>query len=172
MMKHQLFILPLVLLLFTACKKDSLEEEQPEEEQFETYGYEVECSRCDISYIDENKKTITVKGRSGKFVVDFNLKVYHNLELSIVLPSANTNAAKAMITKNGYPIKSHQSYSSFKLTPDGGSGITVPSNPSTNPSNPSGPSTQPTSCKCGARTKSGGSCQRKVAGCGRCWQHS
>jgi len=162
MMKHQLFILPLVLLLFTACKKDSLEEGQLEEEQFETYGYEVECSRCDISYIDENKKTITVKERSGKFVVDFNLKVYHNLELSIVLPSVNTSAAKAMITKNGYPIKSHQSRSSFRLTAEGSSGNAGPSNPST----------QPTSCKCGARTKGGGSCQRKVAGCGRCWQHN
>lgn len=171
-MRHQLFILPLLILAFTACKKNKEEEPKLEEEQYETYGYEVECSRCDISYIDENKKAVNLYAQSGKVVVDFNLTIYHKLELSVVLPAGNNKAAKAMITKNGSPIKSYQSNSSFKLTPDGGSGITVPSNPSTNPSNPSGPSTQPSSCKCGARTKNGGSCQRKVVGCGRCWQHS
>lgn len=41
--------------------------------------------------------------------------------------------------------------------------------PITNPTTPTTP--KPTSSTCGARTKDGTPCKRKVSGGGRCWQH-
>jgi len=165
-MKTIITIFSVLFFLLLSCKKDNPEEQLPGDD-FDTYGYEVDCESCTILFVDDKKSTQSVFNKSGKIVIDFNLTVYHELEVTVTLNSNNVKLAKAAIIKNGQPIKTYQSYSSFKLTSTGGSST---GNPGSNPSSPSTPS-NPTSTVCGAKNKTGGYCKRKVAGGGRCWQH-
>lgn len=158
----------LVILLFS-CNKHTPEEQAPND-KYDTYGYQIECEACTIVFIDEKKETKSIYNPSGKVVIDFNLAIYHELEVSVTLNSNNVKLAKAAILKNGKPIKSYQSLNSFKLNTNGGAPIANPRPNPTTPSNPSTPST-PSSSVCGAKNKTGGYCKRKVVGGGRCWQH-
>lgn len=173
MTKPILILAPLFMAIFFSCTKEQPEAPLPEEEKVDTYGYEVTCESCNISFVDETQSTKSVFNQSGKVTIDFKLAIYHELEVNVTLGTNNVKLAKAAILKNGEPIQSYQSYSSFRLTPSGGTSTANPGSSPSTPNNPSSPSTptNPSSSLCGAPTKSGGYCKRKVSGGGRCWQH-
>lgn len=156
------FVLSLLLL---SCKKESPKVDDKEDE-FDTYGYEIDCEDCNISYVNEVKEIKTLYNNKGKITIDFNLSIFHELEVVIKVNVVSAKQVKAAIIKNGVSIKEYQSSNSFTLNYTAGSSP-IPSNP-TKPSNPNPPSQSTT---CGAKNKTGGYCQRKVSGGGRCWQH-
>lgn len=164
MKKSLLFLLSFAVLL--SCQKEKEILIDNEDEEFDTYGYVVDCLDCDIKYVNEKNSIDEVKGNKGKFVVDFNLTIVHKLEVSVSF--TNSQFVKAEITKNGQAISEYSSFQNFSLTNTGGSN--TGSNPS-NPAKPSTPSNPTTSSVCGAKNKTGGYCKRKVVGGGRCWQH-
>lgn len=133
--------------LFIGCKKEYSEDE--------TYGYEAECQQCDINYVDDLGTTIYVNGHKGVWKKDFPRSVFSEMRVTVTARQSSANAVSAYIVKNGKRLVSQWGNSSVTAR------HTVVYTGSS----------KPISSICGAPTKKGGACQRKVSGGGRCWQH-
>ncbi len=147
-MKHILTGLLLVTLFF-GCKKDSSEEN--------IYGYEVECDHCDISYLDVNQRQVQVRGQRSNWRIEFPSVSIIDLEIVATSLSSSNSMMVVHILENRSKVASRS-----------GSGNVTTSYKSSS----SGSNSGVTSSICGAPTKKGGRCQRKVSGGGRCWQHN
>ncbi|WP_346083823.1 hypothetical protein [Sphingobacterium ginsenosidimutans] len=139
-----LFLIP---FLSIACKKAESEDN--------TYGYETECDQCDINYVDDLGTTFYVNGHKGAWKKDFPRSVFTEMRVTVTARQSSSNTVSAHITKNGRRLVSQSGNSSITVR------HTVKSSGSS----------KPVSSICGAPTQKGGSCQRKVSGGGRCWQH-
>jgi len=145
-MKRYLLIL-FLSFLFIGCKKEDSEND--------IYGYETECEECDINYLDDLGATIYVNGHKGTWKKEFPRSVFLEMRITVTAKRSASNNVAAHITKNGKRLVSQTGHSNVTakhtVTDSGGS--------------------KPVSGTCGAPTKKGGPCQRKVSGGGRCWQH-
>lgn len=141
-------LLFLLSFLFMACKKA--------ESENDTYGYETECDDCDINYVDDLGATIYINGHKGTWKKEFPRSIFSEMRVTVTArPSTSNKNVSAHIVKNGRRLISQSGSSSITAR------HTVVSSGSS----------KPISSICGAPTQKGGSCQRKVSGGGRCWQH-
>ncbi|MBE8712696.1 hypothetical protein C4F49_03245 [Sphingobacterium sp. KB22] len=139
----------ILVLLVAGCGK--------EQQDDEIYGYEVECNHCTISYLDASQRYVTIHDQRNHWKIEFHNMVIYDLHVTANTSSASGGIIKVHILKNGSRIMSRSDNSSVTTS------YNAPS---------SGSSKQhSTSTLCGAPTQKGGSCQRKVSGGGRCWQH-
>lgn len=142
-------LLPVLLVsfLFIGCKK--------EDSQDETYGYQAECEYCDINYVDDLGESLYVEGHKGTWKKDFPRSIFSEMRITVTTLQSNSKSMSAHIVRNGKRLVSQSGNSSVTANHivynSGGS--------------------KPISSLCGAPTQKGGSCQRKVSGGGRCWQH-
>ncbi|MFD2969930.1 hypothetical protein [Sphingobacterium bambusae] len=147
-MKQLLFISLIALFSTLSCaKSDSMEED--------VYSYEVSCEHCDISYLDDTRFTMSVKGHRGSWKKEFKNAFFLELEITVRSLNATSSNMTVHILKNGKQVASqsgNQVATAYHVVHDSGS-------------------TKPSSTVCGAPTQKGGACQRKVSGGGRCWQH-
>lgn len=161
------------LLTLNACSKN---QEAIIEQPMDEFSYEVECSSCEITYIDKSNSTKTVKHTEGKWEYVFDQKISFELKLSIKTLLASKQSINAYILKNKETVYGDVGYNQTDITYDTqrdlGYGVygAYKNTDSGNGGN-NGGSTKPTSSVCGAKNKSGGYCKRVVAGGGRCWQH-
>lgn len=159
-------LLFLALLHVAGCaKSDPLDDN--------VYAYEVRCEQCDIEYLDNKGSTISVKGQRGAWRKEFKNAFFQTLMIKGRSLTASSTAIQVHILWNGERLESQSGnqaataqYHFSTVAPGSGTGSGTGSG-----SGSGSGSNTPSSSICGARTKKGGACQRKVAGGGRCWQH-
>ncbi|RZJ91635.1 MAG: hypothetical protein EOO20_04620 [Chryseobacterium sp.] len=161
----------LAVILVASCKK---KEDQPNEEVFPKYSYEVNCNYCDITFIDASNTTRTLKSNIGSWNYEFPTKVNFELKLIVKTSLSTYQSIAAYILKNDDVVYGSLGYNSANISYhaiSGNGSSSFGQYVSPGGGNSGGGSTTPTSSVCGARNKSGGYCKRVVAGGGRCWQH-
>ncbi|WP_293786264.1 hypothetical protein [uncultured Pedobacter sp.] len=138
------------------------------------FSYEVTCNYCDISYIDIQNQSKTIKGIMGKWAYKMNANVSFDLKLSIKTSLVSAQEIQAYILRNDEAVYGIFGYNYAEISYDirQSKGISSFGNYIvTGTGNNSGGNTNPVSSVCGAKNKTGGYCKRIVVGGGRCWQH-
>ncbi|MDQ8003371.1 MAG: hypothetical protein REI64_01150 [Pedobacter sp.] len=163
----------LAVILVSSCKK---KEDQPNEEVFPKYSYEVNCNYCDITYTDASNNTKTLKSNIGNWSYEFPAKVSFELKLNVKTTLSAYQSISAYILKDEEVIYGNLGYNSASISyhtinGNGSSSFGQYIGSGSSGGNSGGGSSTPTSTVCGAKNKSGGYCKRVVAGGGKCWQH-
>lgn len=173
-------LITLAILAITACKKEANKKEEPAIKTSK-YSYEVNCNNCDITYINADNQSKTIRNHSGSFTYTINTKVTFVLQLTIKTLITTTQTIQAYILKDDEVVYGNLGYNTAAIiyntqlgSGSGNFGIYVPTSTGGGGSNGGGtisPKPAPTSSVCGAKNKTGGYCKRVVIGGGRCWQH-
>lgn len=86
------FLLLILLPLLFACGKNNTTED--------TYGYEVECEQCHITYLDANERVVYLKGQSKRWKIDFPNAIVFELDVTAQTIASTTSNMHVYITKN------------------------------------------------------------------------
>lgn len=160
-MKRALYLLSVIVLLASCSKSDH------------TISYELSLTRSNEFPINIQLDGVSAIFNTANIVMPVNIKGNQTKVIRIYYVSNGNESFALTVKKNGITVHNAQSTSAeFVLDKAGySSGIPFTGSSTSSPGSNGGSSSSQNVCPCGAPTKKGGSCQRMVKGCGRCWQH-